>query len=158
MIQLNRTTIWKDFSQYISKYMALKIWYLKYFEQCIKNRSGTYLSHNYANNTNLARILCKFSFCGVLPPFALTGWLAGGRIFDLQVSILVPSFPVSATSRVRRSRHLASPELSDSSEVYTIRKTWTHNQKHWITTDPWHGSINLIIIRPANAGTILVLY
>ncbi len=25
MIQLNRTTIWKDFSQYISKYMALKI-------------------------------------------------------------------------------------------------------------------------------------
>ncbi len=25
MIQLNRTTIWKNFSQYISKYMALKI-------------------------------------------------------------------------------------------------------------------------------------
>ncbi len=24
MIQLNGTTIWKDFSQYISKYMALK--------------------------------------------------------------------------------------------------------------------------------------
>ncbi len=25
MIQLNRTTIWKDFSQYITKYMALKV-------------------------------------------------------------------------------------------------------------------------------------
>ena len=35
MIQLNRTTIWKDFSQYISKYMALKIYSLKYFEQCM---------------------------------------------------------------------------------------------------------------------------
>ncbi len=34
MIQLNRTTIWKNFPQYISKYMALKIWSLKYFEQC----------------------------------------------------------------------------------------------------------------------------
>ncbi len=35
-IQLNRTTIWKNFSQCISKYMALKIWSLKYFEQCTK--------------------------------------------------------------------------------------------------------------------------
>ncbi len=34
MIQLNRTTIWKDFSQYISTYMALKICSLNYFEQC----------------------------------------------------------------------------------------------------------------------------
>ncbi len=25
MLQVNNTTIWKDFSQYISKYMALKI-------------------------------------------------------------------------------------------------------------------------------------
>ena len=35
MIRLNRTTIWKDFSQYISKYMALKVWSPKCFEQCI---------------------------------------------------------------------------------------------------------------------------
>ncbi len=35
MIQLNRTTIWKDFSQYVPKYKALKICPLKYFEQCI---------------------------------------------------------------------------------------------------------------------------
>ncbi len=35
MSQLNRTVICKDFSQYISKYMALKICSLKYFEQCI---------------------------------------------------------------------------------------------------------------------------
>ncbi len=33
--QLNRTTIWKDFSQYISKCIVLKICSLKYFEQCI---------------------------------------------------------------------------------------------------------------------------
>ncbi len=35
LIQLNRTTIWTDFSQYISKYMALNICSLKYLEQCI---------------------------------------------------------------------------------------------------------------------------
>ncbi len=34
-IPLNRTTIWKDFSQYISKYMALKVRSLKFFEQCM---------------------------------------------------------------------------------------------------------------------------
>ncbi len=45
MIQLNRTTIWNDFSQYISKYMALKIWSLKYFEKCI---SYTCLYHPLA--------------------------------------------------------------------------------------------------------------
>ncbi len=37
MIQLDRTTIWNDFSQSISKYMALKIGSLKYFEQRILN-------------------------------------------------------------------------------------------------------------------------
>ncbi len=36
MIQLKRTTTWKDFPQYISKYMALKICSLKYFQQCIQ--------------------------------------------------------------------------------------------------------------------------
>ena len=35
MIQLNRTTIWTYFSQYIYKYMALKLWSLKCFEQYI---------------------------------------------------------------------------------------------------------------------------
>ncbi len=34
MIQLNRPKIWKDCSQYIFKYMAFKICFLKYFEQC----------------------------------------------------------------------------------------------------------------------------
>ncbi len=33
--RLNRTTIWKDFSQHISKYMALKVWSLNCFKQCI---------------------------------------------------------------------------------------------------------------------------
>ena len=36
MITLNVTTILKDFSQYIYKYMVLKICFLKYFEPCIK--------------------------------------------------------------------------------------------------------------------------
>ncbi len=34
MIQLNKTTIWKDFNQYISEHMALKTCSLKYSEQC----------------------------------------------------------------------------------------------------------------------------
>ncbi len=29
---------WKDFSQYISKHMALKVYSLKYFERCISYR------------------------------------------------------------------------------------------------------------------------
>ncbi len=34
LIELNVTTIWRDFSQYIYKYMVLKFCSLKYFEQC----------------------------------------------------------------------------------------------------------------------------
>ena len=45
MIQLNRTTIWKDFSQYVFKYMALKVCSLKYFEQCISPATGMPICH-----------------------------------------------------------------------------------------------------------------
>ncbi len=34
MIQLNKTTIWTGFAQYIYECMVLKIGSLKYFEQC----------------------------------------------------------------------------------------------------------------------------
>ena len=60
LIQLNRTTIWKDFSQYTSKYMALKICSLKHFEPCIYfyRRFGFYIktSSNDPQASNLFMI------------------------------------------------------------------------------------------------------
>ncbi len=67
MIRLNRTIIWKDFSQYISKYMALKVWSLKCFEQCTSsppdNFRGTLTAfETFANEYEWAVQFCVFTF------------------------------------------------------------------------------------------------
>ncbi len=58
MIQLNRTT------QYISKYMALEIWSLKYFEQCIllDLMSEKLKKVNYLDNGRLHGEMEKWTF------------------------------------------------------------------------------------------------